>query len=276
MYRDQKDTIAESMAEDLELHGSDKGFVKSWTHSGRRFAWRETEKHYVMAGRLVTVGLFFAASGTVYLLDSAKQTFDIILQVGAGTGLLYLVRWFWWRVNAWSEVVAMVSSFAISVVILVLNKNGAGISSHAALLFTVAVTTVGWVATAYWGPETDRATLIAFYRRVRPFGPGWARVRTEAGIPAEEAPAAGQNIPLALLGWAAGCAVIWSSLFTVGNFLYGRTGYALALLAVFAAATAVLLYVINRLWSGGQGGPAPGVQETPAGGSRGAAGRSDP
>ena len=72
------------------------------------------EKHYVGVGRAVTVGLFFVASGMVYALDTAKDAFDIILQIGAGTGLLYLVRWFWWRVNAWCEVVAMVSSFAIS------------------------------------------------------------------------------------------------------------------------------------------------------------------
>ena len=82
----------------------------------RRFIRTDaTEAHYVMTGRLVTVGLFICASGTVYLLDTAKDAFDVILQVGAGTGLLYLVRWFWWRVNAWCEIVAMASSFLISI-----------------------------------------------------------------------------------------------------------------------------------------------------------------
>jgi solute:Na+ symporter, SSS family len=216
----------------------------------RRF-WKknETEKHYVMAGRLVTVGLFFAASGTVYLLDSAKQTFDIILQVGAGTGLLYLVRWFWWRVNAWAEVIAMVSSFVVSVLILVLNKNGAEISSHAALILTIACTTICWVSVTLWGPQTDRQVLINFYKKVRPFGPGWTRIRKEAGISVKDAETGGQNIPLALLGWFAGCAVIWSALFTVGNFLYGRTGVALLLLGVFIVTGLILLYVINRVWS---------------------------
>ena len=85
----------------------------------RRFIRRDAEeKHYVMAGRLVTVGLFLCSSAVVYLLDTAKDTFDIILQIGAGTGLLYLVRWFWWRVNAWCEVVAMISSFVVSVLLL--------------------------------------------------------------------------------------------------------------------------------------------------------------
>jgi Na+/proline symporter len=216
----------------------------------RRFLRKDgDEKHYVAAGRVVTIILFFASSGTVYLLDTAKDAFDIILQVGAGTGLLYLVRWFWWRVNAWAEVAAMVSSFAVSILFLVLNKNGMAISTHAALLLTVASTTVCWLLAVFFGPETDRATLIAFYKKVRPFGPGWKRIREEAGISATEAKTTRENIPMALLGWAAGCTTIWSSLFTVGNFLYGRTDYALGLLAVFAVSCAVLIKVINTLWN---------------------------
>jgi Na+/proline symporter len=239
----------------------------------RRFLKKEeSEKHYVMAGRFVTILLFFCASGMVYLLDTAKDTFDIILQVGAGTGLLYLVRWFWWRVNAWAEVVAMISSFGVSVLFLILNKNGAGISSHIALMATVAFTTVCWVSTAIWGPPTDRKVLIEFYKKARPFGPGWGPIREAAGISAVEAKGGKDNIPLALLGWFAGCAVIWSALFTVGNFLYGRTAYALALLAVFLLSGLVLLFVINRVWESSAGrepkkaedGP-PGSPENPRG-----------
>src|SRR5206468_12293317 len=115
-------------------------------------------------------------------LPSAKDTFDIILQVGAGTGLLYLVRWFWWRVTAWCEVVAMASSFAVSIGLLGLARTGHPIAADKALLLTVAMTTICWVLTAYFGPQTDRATLIAFYRKVRPMGPGWAPVRAEAGL----------------------------------------------------------------------------------------------
>jgi SSS family solute:Na+ symporter len=218
----------------------------------RRFVRRDaTEKHYVMVGRLATVVLFFCASGTVFLLDTAKDAFDIILQVGAGTGLLYLIRWFWWRVNAWCEVVAMVSSFAVSVAFLILNKNGLHVSTHVALMLTVAVTTVCWVLTAYVGPQTDRRTLIDFYKKVRPFGPGWARIRREAGVSEEEAKATHENIPMALLGWVAGCTAIWSALFTVGNVLYGRSGYAIGLFAVFVVSGLVLLHVMGTLWSGG-------------------------
>jgi len=184
------------------------------------------------------------------LLDSAKSAFDIILQVGAGTGLLYLLRWFWWRINAWCEVVAMVSSFGISLILLILKTQfGVGLSTHYALLITIAVTTVCWMATVFLGPQTDQQTLIAFYKKVRPFGPGWKRVREAAGISEQEAAATHENIPLALLGWSAGCAVIWSSLFTVGNFLYGRTGLALMLLSVFIVSGLILIFVINKLWA---------------------------
>ncbi len=215
----------------------------------RRFIKRDgTEKHYVLAGRLVTVGLFLLSSSLVFVLDSAKDAFDLILQIGAGTGLLYLVRWFWWRVTAWCEVVAMVSSFVVSVTLFVLAKNGIHYSTHIALLVTIAITTACWVATAYLGPQTDRETLVNFYRKVRPFGPGWEVVRREAG----EQPAGaetGQNIPLALLGWVTGCAVIWSALFAVGNVLYGRWGYAATLFAIFVVTGLVLISVIRKLWT---------------------------
>ena len=216
----------------------------------RRFIRKDAgEKHYVLAGRIATIILFFCASGLVFLLDTAKDAFDIILQVGAGTGLLYLVRWFWWRVNAWSEVTAMISSFAVSVALLILNKNGVYFSTHVALMITIAFTTVCWLLATFLGPGTDRHTLIEFYKKVRPFGPGWQQIREEAGIAEQEARATHENIPMALLGWVAGCTVIWSALFTVGNYLYGRMNYALMLFGVFLVSGSALLYVIKKLWS---------------------------
>ena len=214
----------------------------------RRFVKSDApERHYVTVARLVTVGLFVCSALSVYLLDTAKDAFDIILQVGAGTGLLYLVRWFWWRVNAWSEIVAMVSSFVVSIALLVLGRNGVTFSTHAALLITINVTTICWVLTAFFGPQTDRAVLINFYRKVRPFGPGWAQIRREAGVTGA---ATGENIPLALLGWISGCTAIWSALFTVGNFLYGRHTQAFLLLLVFAVSGSALVFVTKRLWVG--------------------------
>ncbi len=216
----------------------------------RRFVRRDAdEAHYVRVGRLVTVGLFICSSAAVYLLDTAKDAFDVILQIGAGTGLLYLVRWFWWRVNAWCEVVAMVSSFGVSVLLLILARNGYAFSVHRALLITVVVTTICWVVTAWLGPPTDRDVLIAFYKKVHPAGPGWTVVRQAAGLPAQAPRGTGDNIPLALLGWVAGCTTIWSALFTVGNLLYMRRGPALLMLAVFIVSCLVLVRVVLSLWS---------------------------
>ena len=216
----------------------------------RRFLRRDaTEKHYVLVGRMATIFLFFASSALVFVLETAKDSFDIILQVGAGTGLLYLARWFWWRVNAWCEVVAMVSSFLVSIGLLVLRRAGTVVPTHYALMITVAVTTVCWVATAFLGPRTDKKTLLDFYKKVRPFGPGWKAVRAEAGLAAGGGRGPHESIPLALVGWSTGCAVIWSGLFLVGNILYGRWNYAAILGAVFIACGLVLIRVVNRLWT---------------------------
>jgi Na+/proline symporter len=211
----------------------------------RGFIWTGAdERHYVFAGRVTTMLLFVCAAASVYLLDTAKDVFDVILQVGAGTGLLYLVRWFWWRVTAWSEIVAMASSFAVSVALLVLKTQGIMFSTHTALLATVAITTVCWVATAYLGPETDREVLIAFYRKIRPSGPGWRPIRDVAGPAGADE---GDDMPLALLGWLAGSIAIWSALFAEGNYLYGRMPQAIFLTVVFAVSSLALVFVMRRM-----------------------------
>jgi hypothetical protein len=212
-----------------------------------------SEKHYVFMGRVATVVLFVISSGMVFFLESAKDTFDIILQVGAGTGLLYLLRWFWWRITAWCEVVAMVSSFGASLGLLVAHKNGVVFSTHAGLIITIAITTFCWVLTAFIGPQNDPAQLIAFYKKVRPFGPGWKKVHLLAGLPEEDSTPAGENIPLGLLGWFAGCIVIWASLFTIGNILYGRIGPAIGLGIVSLVSGLALVWVVRRLWTGAPG-----------------------
>ena len=210
----------------------------------------QPEAHYVRAGRVCTVILFFASSAMVYALDTAAENFNIMLQVGAGTGLLYLVRWFWWRVTAWCEVAAMISSFGISIVFLVMTKNGMAVGTVSQLLITIALTTVCWLLVAYLGPQNDPAVLVSFYKKVRPFGPGWRAVRLKAGLPASEAvmDEEGQNFPLALVGWFTGCIMIWSALFAVGNFLYGRMNYGWALTASFVVSAAILIRVVRRLW----------------------------
>jgi SSS family solute:Na+ symporter len=219
----------------------------------RRFiAPGRQEKHYVLAGRCATILIFICAALLTLVLNSARDTFGVILQVGAGTGLLYLVRWFWWRVNAWCEIVAMVSSFLISVVWFFVNRHYTGDLDRLhskELLLTIALTTACWLIAAYATPPTDRQTLIDFYRKIKPTGFGWEPIRKEAGLSWQEIQATGDNFPLSLIGWSAGCATIWSALFTVGNFLYGRTADAFALLALFVISGSTMIWVINRLWT---------------------------
>ena len=217
----------------------------------RRFLKADgTEAHYVFAGRMATVLLFVVSSVLVFFLQSAQENFNILLQVGAGTGLLYLLRWFWWRVTAWCEIVAMISSFAISIAFVVLHRQEINLGTHRELLLTIIFTTICWLITAFVGPQTDRETLVNFYHKVHPFGPGWRKVRLEAGISDEEAASWEQteNIPLALVGWLAGCFMIWSALFAVGNFLYGRMDYFAGLMVVLVVSAFALLKIVNRLW----------------------------
>lgn len=216
-----------------------------------------SERHYIAVARVATVLLFVLSCLLTTVLESAKGNFDIMLQVGAGTGLLYLLRWYWWRITAWCEIAAMVSSFAISVVFFVLERQGGPVfSTHQKLLLTVAFTTLCWVATAYLGPSTDRAALVEFYRRVRPPGPGWTAIRCEAGLEAAGEPGPGDNLPLALAGWTLGCAAIWAAIFAVGNFCYGRMGLAWGLTATTAVTCAGLVRVVRRVWrpAAGEGG----------------------
>jgi hypothetical protein len=186
----------------------------------------------------------------VFVLQTAQEAFYLILQVGAGTGLLYLLRWFWWRINGWCEIVAMLSSFLISLIFFILKGQGMIVSTDRQLIFTVIVTTICWVAAAYLGPQTDKQTLIDFYKKVQPFGPGWRQIRAISGVSDAEVAAweKTDNIPLAMVGWVTGTVLIWAALFTVGNFLYGRLGYGFGLLGVSVASGAVLISVIRRLW----------------------------
>jgi len=187
--------------------------------------------------------LMIVAALLTYVLDTARESFELLLSIGAGTGLLYLLRWFWWRVNAWSEVAAMGSSFLVALAFFIADKQGAAVPAHWALIITVAVTTVVWLVATYLTQPTDRATLVSFYKLVRPAGPGWNAVRAEAGVgPSPD------SLAHALLGWVLGCAFVYSALFGTGSFLYGRTGQGLVFLAVAVASGVGLARLLPGLW----------------------------
>jgi hypothetical protein len=194
--------------------------------------------------------LYVVAALLSLTMSSAQQAFQVLLSIGAGTGLLYIARWFWWRVSAWCEIVAMAMSLITSLAVPRLMPD-AGFATIT--IVQVGITTVAWLITAFVGPETERATLIAFVRKVKPAGPGWSALRAEAGI--SDAEVARENrIGTAFAGWISGCLVIWSSLFAIGNFLYAwgdpsRLPAAVMLTGVLAVSGFTLIRVTQRLWT---------------------------
>jgi Na+/proline symporter len=217
----------------------------------RRFMKKDaSEAHYVNVGRLSTVFLYVIAALLSLTMSSAQQAFQVLLSIGAGTGLLYVARWFWWRVSAWCEVVAMVMSLVTAVGVPLAMPHA---DFATTTIIQVGLTTLSWLITAYVGPQTDRATLISFCQKVKPAGPGWTDIRAAAGISDTEI-AQENRIGSAFVGWIAGCALIWASLFAIGNFLYAsgdpkRLTMAWVLTAVTAVSGYVLLKVTQQLWA---------------------------
>jgi Na+/proline symporter len=201
------------------------------------------ERHYILVGRLVTAGLMVVAGLLTFVLDTAQASFNLLLSVGAGTGLIYLLRWYWWRINAWSEIAAMVSSFLVAVGFFVAGRSGATIAASTSLLITVATTTVVWVAATFLTAPTDRKTLVDFYRLVRPPGGGWNVVRAEAGVPSSP-----DSMAQSLLGWVLGCLVVYAALFGAGSFLYGRIAQGIVWTVLFTIAAAGLIRLVPGLW----------------------------
>jgi SSS family solute:Na+ symporter len=208
----------------------------------RRFIRRDAaERHYVFIGRLVTVGLMIAGVGLTLVLDTAKEGFDLLLTIGAGTGLVYLLRWYWWRINAWSEVSGMVVSFLVSFGFFIARKLGAPLGDTPALLVTVGVTTAAWLIVTALTPAVDEESLRKFYAKVRPAGPGWARVRRATGLPASP------DSPAAALGaWVLGLAAVYGALFATGGFVYGATSMAVTWTAVTLVAVIGLVLLVKR------------------------------
>jgi Na+/proline symporter len=213
----------------------------------RRFIRADAdERHYVAVGRLVTGLLMLAAAALTYVLETASQSFQLLLSIGAGTGLLYLLRWFWWRISAWSEIAAMVASFVIALAFFVAGKMGMGVPAHVGLIVGVVVTSVVWIAVTFLAPPADDATLERFYRLVRPGGPGWARLRQATGLgPSDD------SLSLALLAWVLGCLLVYSALFGTGSLLYARTAQASMWAAAFVGSALGLWRLRSRLWARG-------------------------
>jgi SSS family solute:Na+ symporter len=210
----------------------------------KRFWNRDaSEKHYVRASQIATVFIMLASCVVTYFQDSIAGAWQFLIALGAGTGSVFILRWFWWRINAWSEVSAMAASFVVSLVLTF----GFGMRDEDPRAFawkviiTVACSTVTWLAATFLTAPENRQVLLAFYRRVRPSASLWGPVAREATdvVPVHD----GLNN---LLDWLAGCVFVYLTLFGVGKIIFGATTQGLAFLAVGAAAAAFIYWDPNR------------------------------
>ncbi|HKO16040.1 MAG TPA: sodium:solute symporter family protein [Gemmatimonadaceae bacterium] len=205
----------------------------------RRFLNRTaTEKHYVSISRWATIFLFLGSTLVTWQLSSVEGAWKLLLAIGAGTGLVLILRWYWWRINAWSEISAMIASFVVSAIALetVAPRFAAGDPNADAvvMLLTVAVSTVVWVVVTFATAPEDDAILDSFYERVRPGGPGWARVSRRLGYGRESIPGGS----LAWTNWVAGIVAIYGALFGSGKIIFGEVGTGIVLLIISAVAFA--------------------------------------
>jgi len=210
----------------------------------RRFLVRGAdERHYVRVSQVATVLIMLASCVVTYYQDSIGGAWRLLIAVGAGTGSVFILRWFWWRINAWSEVSAMSASFVVSLLLQYAYKFNNDDPRDFAwqIIITVACSSVTWLGvTLLTAPESE-STLLAFYRRVRPGAALWGPIAARATdvVPTRD----GLNN---LLDWAAGCVLVYSTLFGVGDILFGRTQAGLGLLALAVAAGCVIYVDLNR------------------------------
>jgi len=186
----------------------------------RRFLVPESnEKHYVIVSQVVTVMLMVCSLVATYYMDSIEGAWKLLMVTGAGTGTVLLLRWYWWRINAWSEVSAMVVAAVTSLYLQLAGPKWTGDDPRQfalLMMVTVAVTTVGWVIVTFLTAPEPRERLVKFYREVRPAGPGWDVVAKLAGQ--IERPS--ESLAVQFVNWLLGCVLIYASVFGIGNLIF--------------------------------------------------------
>ena len=199
-----------------------------------------SDREQVLVSRLATAVLMLLALVVMRFLGTIEQGWRILLGIGAGTGLVLILRWYWWRINAWSEITAMAASAIISIALWKIG--GYSADDPLALVLTVAATTVAWiVATLLTKPESPE-TLERFYRRARPGGPGWRGVATRLGFGPEPIPGGA----LSWVNWIAGWMAVYATLFAIGQLLIGTLFAALIFAVVAIVAFALIARNLKR------------------------------
>jgi SSS family solute:Na+ symporter len=196
----------------------------------RRFIRTDaSESHYVTVSRLATFLTLILSLLVTVFMNQVSHAWEFLLMLGAGTGLVYILRWYWWRINAWSEVSAMAAAFVTSLALRFALDASTPRGFALNLIITTTVTTIVWMVVTLATKPEPMATLVAFYRRVHPAGPGWGVVAREAGM--EPARGLGRNT----LQWVLGVALVYSIMFATGALIFHET----AKLMVFGAVLAV-------------------------------------
>ncbi len=209
-----------------------------------------SEKRLVAVGRWSTVILMILTALFALILSNALQAFNILLQIGAGTGSIFILRWFWWKVNAYSEISAMIISFVLAIYLEVLHPYTGlpELSGSTKLLLGVGITTIGWVLVTYLTPSTDTATLRKFYNLIQPGGPGWKKVIDDAQrdqVFIDKHRGKPWDVPAGILSMLIGTMAIYCALFATGNWIYGN--YLIASILTLVVVVAIVL--LMRIWS---------------------------
>tara|TARA_R110002051_G_scaffold115026_1_gene188045 strand:+ start:45522 stop:47333 length:1812 start_codon:yes stop_codon:yes gene_type:complete len=215
-----------------------------------------SEKKLVAVGRISTVVLMIFSAGLALLLQNALQLFDVLLAFGAGTGLIFILRWFWWRINAWSEITAMFASGIISI-ILKLTPFGAFLFATdtgvfpdwSEYIFIVVVTTLIWLIATFMTQPESKDTLRNFYKIIQPGGPGWTKVVNDANEDAVEIVETKEkwSVPAGISAMLLGVVLIYSIMFATGYWIYGRTTQAIVLTIISIISGILLIKAWNRL-----------------------------
>jgi SSS family solute:Na+ symporter len=213
-----------------------------------------SEKKLVAVGRLSTVLLMIISAIVALLMQDAMQLFNLLLVFGAGTGLIFILRWFWWRINAWSEISAMFASGIISLLLTIpkidtylFNADNGVFPSWAKLLIVVVVTTLAWIISTFVTKPESEEVLMNFYKKTQPGGPGWKTVIAKAkenNIKIEDENEAGWSVPSGILAMLLGCGLIYSILFSTGYWIYGET--TLAIVTIISAIVSGFLLI--KIW----------------------------
>jgi hypothetical protein len=209
----------------------------------------------VAVGRISTVILMVLSAALALALENALQIFDILLTFGAGTGLIFILRWFWWRINAWSEITAMFASGIISILLkttslgpLLFAEETGIFPNWAEYPFVVVVTTAIWLTATYMTQPESKETLRSFYKRIQPGGPGWAKIINEARADGEKiANDEKWSVPQGITAMLLGCILIYTIMFATGYWIYGRTTPALVLTGIAIVSAFLLIKAWNRM-----------------------------